>query len=156
MIPTLEGVKSKYPNIMSTKTNETLIKNWENDERDYDEPYPHCNYCIGGAIQMAFGQIEIGDVDTSVYEDGIFPSITDLAETLHYYCGIPYALGQEDYCMFPQHEIQTCVTKDDSVDTAYELASDIIHSNDMEYFDDAWTLRTIPIFLLAYLLTRVS
>jgi len=62
MIPTLEGVKSKYPDIMSAQKNKTLIENWENDERDDDELYPTCNYCIGGAIQMAFGQIEIGDL----------------------------------------------------------------------------------------------
>jgi len=137
MLPTIESLKSQYPDIMSAHKNQTLKENWENNEREYDEPYPHCNYCIGGAIQMAFGEIKPLDDDAL---DGIFPSITALAETLHWFLDIPYALGQEGYCTFPRHKHRSCVTQEYMQKTAYVLAREIIRANDTEQLDLAWSL----------------
>ena len=165
--PTVESIKEEYPNSITADSNEGLIRKWlENlpvdkkhvipwdnyfhshintyvgeDVIETDELYPQCNYCIGGALQMAFGETEQDDVDDS--RQGIFPATQDLANTLHYFCEIPYktVLPSSLRCPFPQHKGRDCVialseADDDSV---YALADKITRANDRGDFDEAWS-----------------
>ena len=87
MFPTLEDIQSAYPDAMTADMNEGLVRKWleelpeykktitawdgerhahintyiEDDVIETDEIYPQCNYCVGGALQMAFGETELGD-----------------------------------------------------------------------------------------------
>ena len=90
---------------------------------------------------MAFGETEQDDVDDS--RQGIFPATQDLANTLHYFCEIPYktVLPSSLRCPFPDHKGRDCVialseADDDSV---YALADKITRANDRGDFDEAWS-----------------
>ena len=90
---------------------------------------------------MAFGEIEPDNVEDS--RDGIFPSSADLANTLHYFCEIPYktVLPSSLRCPFLDHKGRDCITAlskadDDSV---YALADKITRANDRGDFDEAWS-----------------
>lgn len=176
MIPTLEDIKRKYPDAMTADMNEGLVRKWLeelpayqktvihwDDERhsqintsirddiiETDEFYPQCNYCIGGALQMAFGETEFADRDD--WKEGVFPASDVLADTLHYFCEIPYGYEEPahsicrdsitcvrgDYpCFFPDHKGQDCFTQ--SSETAYALADKITRANDRGDFDYAWS-----------------
>ena len=178
--PTVESIKEEYPNPITADANEGLIRRWlENlpadkkhvipwdnyfhshintyvgeDVIETDELYPQCNYCIGGALQMAFGETEQDDVDYS--RDGIFPGSAVLADTLHYYCYIPYSgrdaesgnmlrdendLASTNPCPFSQHEGKDCFMQfpNDINEGAFELADKIIRANDRGDFDYAWS-----------------
>jgi len=106
----LEPIKKDYPNSMTSDMNEGLIRKWLeelpddkktvtpwNDEWhshlvsyigddviETEELYPQCNYCVGGALQMALGK-EVNDTDR-----GNFPSVENLAQTLQYHFKMPY------------------------------------------------------------------
>ena len=185
-LPTIESIKAEYPNPITADANEGLIrvwleelpadkKNvipWDNyfhshintyvgeDVIETDEFYPQCNYCIGGALQMAFGETEPDNVDDS--RDGIFPGSDILADTLHYYCMIPYSgmdalffecgydaenvskfsdIGVTDPCPFPQHKDKDCLMQfpNDINEGAFELADKITKANDRGDFDYAWS-----------------
>ena len=107
---TLEAIKKDYPNSITSDMNEGRIKKWleelpddkktvtpwneewhshlvsyiGDDVIETDEPYPQCNYCVGGAVQMAFGK-EVNNTDW-----GNFPSVDSLTQTLQYQCKIPF------------------------------------------------------------------
>jgi len=178
MFPTLESIKADYPDPITADANEGLVRKWleglpeykktvtswdgvrhshintyiEDDVIETDEQYPQCNYCIGGALQMAFGETEPSDRDDS--RDGIFPASDLLADTLHYYCEIPYGYEEPahtickdsttcirgDYpCFFPDHKGRDCFTNNSTGGTAYELADKITRANDRGDFDEAWS-----------------
>ena len=185
---TLEELKNNYPNSMSANDNNLLVEAWKDSlpedklytfgdnekevSEDYkesftDEAYPQCNYCVGGALQMAFGVKEPSTIDN--WQEGIFPSTSELAETLHYFCDIPYANTysrfefSEYHCSLKKHrdnlvhnevedewimsEIcqreanycrEKCITTDDTKQTAYDLAHEIIDANDNDKIEAAW------------------
>ena len=134
---TIEAIKKDYPNTITSDMNEGLIRKWLeelpddkktvtpwNDEWhsplvsyigddviETDEPYPQCNYCVGGALQMALGK-ESKNVNTI---RGNFPSVDNLAETLQDQFKMPYG-------------------------TAYNFADNIISKNDAGRFQEAWFL----------------
>lgn len=107
---TLETIKKEYPNSITSDKHEGLLRKWLeelpddkktvtpwNDEWhshlvsyigddviETEEPYPQCNYCVGGAVQMAFGK-EVNNAD-----GGNFPSVDSLTQTLQYQCKIPF------------------------------------------------------------------
>ena len=178
MFPTLEDIQSAYPDAMTADMNEGLVRKWleelpeykktvtswdgerhahintyiEDDVIETDEFYPQCNYCVGGALQMAFGETEPDDVDSS--RDGIFPASDVLADTLHYYCEIPYGYEEPAHtickdsptcvrgnypCFFPDHKGRDCFTNNSMGGTAYELADKITRANDRGDFDEAWS-----------------
>jgi len=172
---TVESIKNEYPNVITADANEGLIRVWleelpadkktitpwddlrhfhvnsyvGDDVIETEEQYPQCNYCVGGALQMAFGEVEPSLVDD--WTTGVFPASELLADTLHYYCEIPY--GYEDYlinhdiaslsedypCPFPEHNSQDCFRKNSTGETAYELADEITRANDRGDFDYAWS-----------------
>ena len=140
MLPTIEEIKSKYPNVMTAEQHQKLVDTHNLTVSVFD-PYPNCNYCVGGALQMALGETEPDNVDD--LRDGIFPASDILADTLHYYCEIPY--GYTDYatfsgdypCPFPQHKDKDCFVK--SGETAFTLADEITRANDRGDFDYAWS-----------------
>lgn len=184
-LPTLESIKAEYPNPITADANEGLVRRWleglpedkktvsswdgvryshintyvGDDIIETDEFYPQCNYCIGGALQMAFGETEPDNVDDS--RDGIFPGSDILADTLHYYCKIPYSgssrllqnlileenvskfsdISVTDPCPFPQHTSKDCLMQfpNDVNEGAYELADKITRANDRGDFDEAWS-----------------
>ena len=146
MILTVENIKSNYPNVMTATRNHKLVTDWEENEREDDEAYDHCNYCIGGALQMALGEIEPFDDDA---RNGIFPSSDDLGDTLHWFLNIPYKdefptyppnVKKTNPCHFYQHKGQDCVQSSEGIDeTAYELADEITKANDRGDFDYAWS-----------------
>jgi len=161
---TLDEIKADYPNPITADANEGLVRVWLEelpadkktvskwDEQRYshinsyvghdqiatEEQYPQCNYCVGGALQMAFGETEPSLVDE--WMEGIFPATDVLADTLHYFCKIPYA-GVDAICPFPHHENKDCLTRfPTSTDlTAYELADELTRANDRGDFDYAWS-----------------
>ena len=178
MIPTLEDIQNAFPDAMTADMNEGLVRRWLEELPEYkktvtawddgqfshinsyvgddvietEEFYPQCNYCVGGALQMAFGETEFGDVDNP--RDGIFPASDILADTLHYYCEIPYGYEEPahaickdnspcirgDYpCFFPDHKGQDCFTNNSTGGTAYELADKITRANDRGDFGEAWS-----------------
>ena len=152
--PTLEEIRKEYPNPMTVDNNSLLVDAWKDslpedklyvvgkgevwETEETDEQYPHCNYCVGGALHMAF--------DVHFEEDrelGSFPRVNELAETLHYFCNMPYASVHNDMieydCPFhPEHENRKCFNTDDSEQTAIDLASAIIDANDSERYEEAW------------------
>jgi len=184
-LPTIESIKADYPNPITADANEGFIRRWleelpadkktvipwdnyfhshintyvGEDVIETDEFYPQCNYCVGGALQMAFGETEPDNVDDS--RDGIFPGSDILADTLHYYCMIPYSgssrllqnlileenvskfsdIAETDSCPFPQHEGKDCLMQfpNDVNDGAFELADKITRANDRGDFDEAWS-----------------
>ena len=94
---------------------------------------------------MAFGVMESGGIDS--WEDGIFPRTEELAETLHYFCYMPYASVHNNIldktvkydCPFSNHFNRKCFITDDSEEqTALDLAEAIIDANDTERYEDAW------------------
>ena len=164
--PTVDEIKEKYPEPITANENSLRVDEWKdglpedkktytyigddiNDAVETEEQYPHCNYCVGGAVQMAFGQMEPSFVDD--WELGIFPRVMELAETLHYFCDIPYASKNDDAesfeefvfdmdkCLFPNHSNrkESCLSED-SETTAYTLATEIIAFNDAGDFKNAW------------------
>ena len=108
---------------------------------------------------MAFGETEPDDVDSS--RDGIFPASAALADTLHYFCEIPYSgssrllqnlileenvskfsdISVTDPCPFPDHAGKDCLIQfpNDINDGAFELADNITRANDRGDFDEAWS-----------------
>jgi len=139
---TLEAIKKDYPNSITSDMNEGRIKKWleelpddkktvtpwneewhshlvsyiGDDVIETDEPYPQCNYCVGGALQMALGK-ESNNVNTVSLSTirGNFPSVDSLAETLQDQFKMPYG-------------------------TAYNFADNIISKNDAGRFQEAWFL----------------
>ena len=162
-------IKEQYPNPISTNTHVRAVREWEEslpddkkvvhkiDRDDYpsdmwlkdiietDEVYPQCNYCVGGALELALGVKEEDRIDS---EGGIFPSIYELAETIHRFFKIPYAYILDSY----DYEIDECVTHGDTrevrdkhcitnkreEETAYDIARTITEFNDGENIEDAW------------------
>jgi len=180
MFPTLEDIQSAYPDAMTADMNEGLVRKWLEELPEYkktvtawddgqfshinsyvgddvietDEHYPQCNYCVGGALQMALGETEPSIRDD--WREGIFPSSDILADTIHYYCYIPYSgrdaesgnvlrdendLASTNPCPFPQHEGKDCLMQfpNDVNDGAFELADNITRANDRGDFDEAWS-----------------
>jgi len=161
---TIESIKAEYPNPMTADANEGLVRRWLEELPEYkktvtawddgqfshinsyvgddvietDEQYPQCNYCVGGALQMAFGETEPSLRDD--WKEGVFPGSDVLADTLHYFCNIPYAEGDEP-CSFYQHEEQECFLQSSNGmgATAYELADELTRANDRGDFDYAWS-----------------
>ena len=131
---TVEDIKSDYPDVMTALHNYDLIKSGADVT---------CNYCVGGAVQLALGEMSLGDSGDG--PGGIFPGAEELADTLHYFCEIPY--GEEGVpplissgkypCLFAQHKGQNCFTQSD--ETAYALADKIRRANDRGDFDEAWS-----------------
>ena len=164
MFPTLESIKADYPNSITADANEGLVRRWleelpankktvipwdderhskintyiQDDVIETDERYPQCNYCVGGALQMAFGETEPSLRDD--WKEGVFPATDVLADTLHYFCKIPYADGDEP-CSFSQHEEQECFLQSSNGmgATAYELAEELTKANDRGDFNGAWS-----------------
>ena len=165
MFPTLESIKADFPNSITADANEGLVRKWleelpadkktvipwdderhsqintyiQDDVIETDEQYPQCNYCVGGALQMAFGETEPSLRDD--WKEGVFPAVDVLADSLHYFCNIPYA-GVDDVCPFAfGHEDKDCLTRfPTSTDvTAYELADELTRANDRGDFDYAWS-----------------
>jgi len=139
MLPTIEEIKSKYPDVMTADHNLELVDNHNKTVSVFD-PYPNCNYCIGGALQMAFGETSPDVVPD--WRDGVFPAPEDLADTLHYFCKIPYGAGEDETlrkypCVVTEHEGQDCFTNHG--ETAYSLADEITRANDRGDFDYAWS-----------------
>ena len=132
---TVEDIKNKYPNAMTATHNRDLLNSWVGDEE-----FPSCNYCVGGALQLALGEIEPHDDDA---RNGIFPSSDDLGDTLHYFCKIPYARTDTLLsltCHFYEHKGQECVQSSEGMgETAYELADEITRANDRGDFGYAWS-----------------
>ena len=163
---TLDSIKVDYPNPITADANEGLMRRWleelpankktvtawdakryshintyvGHDQIETDEEYPQCNYCVGGALQMALGEIEPHDDDA---RNGIFPSSDDLGDTLHYFCKIPYARTDTLLsltCHFYEHKGQECVQSSEGMgETAYELADEITRANDRGDFGYAWS-----------------
>ena len=163
--PTVEEMKETYPNPMTNDNNSLLVDAWKDslpedklyvvgkgevwETEETNEQYPQCNYCVGGALQMAFGQMEPSFVDD--WELGIFPRVMELAETLQYFCDIPNASKNDDAesfeefvfdmdkCLFPNHSNrkESCLAEG-SETTAYTLAKEIIAFNDAGDFKNAW------------------
>ena len=119
---TVDDIKSEYPNAM------TALHNRDLEELGEDIT---CNYCVGGALQMAFGEIKRGDDDAL---EGIFPATDVLADTLHYFCKIPYS-KTDALCHF--HNDKDCFTNHG--ETAYALANEITRANDRGDLDYAWS-----------------
>ena len=169
MFPTLEDIQSTYPDSMTADMNEGLVRKWLEELPEYkktvtawddgqfshinsyvgddvietDEEYPQCNYCIGGALQMALGEIESHDDDA---RNGIFPSSDDLGDTLHWFLNIPYKDESPDVattnpCPFPDHKDKDCLIQfpNDVNEGALELADKITPANDRGDFDLAWS-----------------
>jgi len=152
MLPTLEEIKSKYPDVMTADHNQELVDihiangvdivDIHNTTVSVFDPYPDCNYCIGGALQMALGEIEPYDDDA---RNGIFPSSDDLGDTLHWFLNIPYKdefpdVATTNPCHFYEHKGQDCVQSSEGIgETAYELAEDITKANDRGDFNYAWS-----------------
>ena len=108
---------------------------------------------------MALGETEFADRDDS--KEGVFPGSDILADTLHYYCKIPYSgssrlfqnlildenvskfsdIGVTDPCPFPQHKDKDCLMQfpNDINEGAFELANKITKANDRGDFDYAWS-----------------
>jgi len=135
---TVEDIKNKYPNAMTATHNRDLLNSWVGDEE-----FPSCNYCVGGALQLALGEIEPHDDDA---RNGIFPSSDDLGDTLHLFLNIPYKYENNlipfvaNPCHFYEHNGQDCVQSSEGMgETAYELAEDITRANDRGDFDYAWS-----------------
>ena len=150
MLPTIEEIKSKYPDIMTADHNQELVDihiangvDIHNTTVSVFDPYPDCNYCIGGALQMALGEIESHDDDA---RNGIFPSSDDLGDTLHWFLNIPYKDESPDVattnpCPFPDHKDKDCLIqfRNDVNEGALELADKITRANDRGDFDLAWS-----------------
>ena len=175
---TIESIKANYPNPITADANEGLVRRWleelpadkktvvswnkyahshinsyvGHDQIETDEQYPQCNYCVGGALQMAFGETEESLIDDRTA--GIFPATDILADTLHYYCKIPYGYEEPAHtickdsptcvrgnypCFFPDHKGRDCFTNNSMGGTAYELADKITRANDRGDFDLAWS-----------------
>lgn len=171
--PTLEEIRKEYPNPMTSSDNGLLVDEWKDslpedkktssyigdgidDEVETDELYTQCNYCVGGALQMALGETAPSMIDD--WRDGIFPRTGELATTLHYFFNFPYAsimdnLNPSEFkCPIPKHDNKECLITDGSdetvyvrkagelaeLDTAWSLASTIIEANDSGRFEEAW------------------
>ena len=169
--PTLNQLKEKYPNTITATENDRYVMAWKEQLPDHqkivhdvgeelkpiietDEEYPQCNYCVGGALQMAFHIKQPHDIED--WAAGLFPDVDELAETIHYVFRIPYANDDdvENNAYLPSHGYTStntdfkcwikppldggCVTSDLSEPTAYAVAKSIIEFNDTRKFDLAW------------------
>ena len=137
--PTVDEIKEKYPEPITANENSLRVDEWKdglpedkktytyigddiNDAVETEEQYPHCNYCVGGAVQMAFGQMEPSFVDD--WELGIFPRVMELAETLHYFCDIPYASKNDDAESFEEF--------------VFDMDENFMSTNDMSLGEMYW------------------
>ena len=170
-VPTLSQLKEKYSDTITATENDKRVMAWKEQLPDHqkivhdvgeelkplietDEEYPQCNYCVGGALQMAFDIKQPHDIED--WSAGIFPDVDELAETIHYVFRIPYANDDdvENNVYLPSHGYTStntdfkcwikppldggCVTSDLSEPTAYAVAKSIIEFNDTREFDLAW------------------
>ena len=149
MLPTIEEIKSKYPDVMTADHNQELVDmhitngvDVHNTAVSVFDPYPNCSYCVGGALQLALGEVTLHDDDA---RNGVFPSSDDLGDTLHWYLHIPYKdefpdVATTNPCQFSEHEGQDCVQSSEGIgETAYELAEAITRANDRGDFNLAWS-----------------